>query len=295
MLVYANVIETRPTADGVRLVLDAVGGWLARKTYNFILAEQLQDGYSRRLKDGKEVAVHIAGGGQDGYPILASVVFGHPDDRVPGRKWFLRIGVRQENPESSSTVTVVAETSDISVQVGRAPVFATRPGVVCDIVGKCGVKEGFPSPEPLVLDGDGGDAFLDKLEDPSRSYAIVLVSPDPYSEKPLINPNVAASLTIGLAEVHTFANKSATFNIAQAVGRNRSAWGGAVNIVFPCRGPYQYAANQLLRPDEVRDHHFDGHSVRTTSCTASRTDSTSPRHSSKSRQSTSIGARWTYV
>jgi len=261
MLVYANILRTAPRPDATQLVVKAVGDWLGRKTFNWISAQDLKDQYSRRLTDGKEVSVNIAGD-EANYPILASIVFGHPDEVVSGRKWLTRVGIRQESGLSGAVVSVGVETSDISVRAGLAHAFATRPGVISDIVKTCSLVVGFPGANVQSLDGAGFDSLAAAIEDTARQHAIVIVTPDAFSEQPLTNPAELAEILVGLAQVYQVTDKRNTFPLAQAVGRDRAAWNGAIRILYPSRGPANFVLSELLMPEQLNEIRAEGRSFK---------------------------------
>lgn len=251
MLVYANTLNL-PAATGTHTaILGAVDTWLLSKTRNVLAASAYVNRPSVRLADGKELEVTLSGDGSLGEEVLGSVVFAHPDSNVHGRKWFTRIGFRIMHAGLGCSASVVLETSDISVQSGSSPVFATRPGVVLNLVQQCGLIK--PSPEPTLyeLTPENADALAVDVYRPDREYAIILLTKEPFEESYYAQPPHVLDQVVGLARVVTIPNKAHTRAISEILGRRFSAWNGAINIIMP---PLRngHIATILIDADQLR-------------------------------------------
>ncbi len=233
MLVYANALYVPAPTGSPNSILAAVDSWLLFKTCKALTANAQVNKPSVRLRDGKELEVILAGDSALGQDALGCVIFSHPDSIVSGRKWFTRIGFRHSPTAKANMVTVVLETSDISVHAGSSRVFATRPGVVRALVQNCGLVA--PSPEALVheLNADNVSAFADDVYRSDRQYAIILISREPFSERYFVQPSAVLDHVCGLARVVAIPNKAHTKTISDEIGRRFSAWGGAINVIMP--------------------------------------------------------------
>lgn len=87
----------------------------------------------------------------------------------------------------------------------------------------------------------------------SRTIPIVLISLDPWTEKPVINPDTLQKELLGLAQVAVLENKSASFLLTEAVSRELSCFNGAVRIYWPSfsvqANPFNH---RLFLPDNIR-------------------------------------------
>jgi len=261
MLVYANNLLTVARPDAFARAIDAVGGWIESKTHKYVTRDKLVDGFAQRLRDGKEIACSTLASGDGDGKALACISLGHPDDDVPGRKWLTRVGIAQSAPGEGCFVSVVLETSDISAKAGMAHAFTTRPVVVRDIVGHCGLAAGEPRTTRQDLTADRLDAFAALVENPARDYALVLLTVDPFSERPLVDTDRLMDLLLGLAEVHLVANKRDTFPVAQTLGRSMAAWNGAIRIIYPPRGGSGFIYTELLTTANIVYHQKQGDQV----------------------------------
>ena len=251
MLVYANSLHVPAATGNIECVLSAVDSWLLFKTRKRLNASSNINKPAIRLADGKELEVILSGASSKSQGVRASVVFSHPDEKVNGRKWFTRIGFSQQTTSATALVTVVTETSDISTQAGASRVFATRPGVIRNLVSKCGVTAPSPAAQILQLTPENADALATEIQDRQRAHAIVLISPEPFSEHLFVNPMDLLDKVVGLARVVVIPNKAHTREISDRLGRRFSAWGGAVNVIMP-PFPSGYISNELLAVDRLK-------------------------------------------
>ncbi|MDR3548233.1 MAG: OmpH family outer membrane protein [Candidatus Pacebacteria bacterium] len=236
---------------GADRILDAVDSWLLQKTARTLTATACVNKPMVRLPDGKELEVLLSGDAHKRQAVYGAVVFGHPDETVSGRKWFTRIGFHQSSPASPTFVTIVLETGDISVQAGASRVFATRPGVVTHIVGKCGVVQPTPSSNIFRLTPENAPELDAEIANPDRQYAVIVISPEPFSERSYMDADELLRQVVGLAKVAVIGNKAHTREITSILGRRFSAWGGAVNIILP---PFRngFISNHLISEEQLK-------------------------------------------
>lgn len=233
MLVYANLLSLKPERSDVPHILEAVDSWLRFRTRKQLLATPNVNKPAARLPDGKELEVLVSREDGNQHHFRGVVVFSHPDDRVSGRKWFTRVGFSRDNGSQTTKVSVVCETSDISVQAGSSAVFATRPGVVVTLGKKCGFVPPSPSAFVHTLTPENASALKDEIFDSERSYAIVVLSKEPFSERCYVDPQELATQILGLGKVFIIENKAHTKEIVECLGRRWAARGGDMNVIMP--------------------------------------------------------------
>ena len=250
MLVYSNALTVLgKSLDSREAALRSIQLWLSYKCRVHAEEFVFSDDLSRSFSEGKRVEAWSTSAHSDDHPRINSIRFSHPDGEVAGRQWVTEVGVRQEAPEGSAEVTVLLQTNDISARVGSEAVVATRPGVVDQVLRNCTVVGDGRTGTSRNLEDRDIEELVRLVESPARRHPIVLVSLDKFSERPLVDTHRLASQLVGLAEVFLIANKFANFRFTQALGQARSAWGGAINLIFPPHN--QFIPTRLLRPDAI--------------------------------------------
>ena len=251
MLVYANTFWIKTPENNLGSVISSVDEWLAKKTSRSLSARNSINAGPKRGVNGHEIDAMVSGEAEDSEYVLASIIYSHPDPQVSGRKWFTRIGARLFPKAGNTQISVVVETSDISVQSGSATVTATRPAVVNYIIRHCGLLDDYPSEYVEHLSIDNVNQFIAEVETPSRKHAIILISPDSFSELLLVDPLEILDQVVGLGKVFSIDNKNSGKELSLILGRRRSAWDGAVNIIYP---PLQsgFTPTHLLSSNEIK-------------------------------------------
>lgn len=88
---------------------------------------------------------------------------------------------------------------------------------------------------------------------PTRTVPIVMVSPDAWTERPVINPEILWKELRGSSDVVLLASKWAALKLTDIIGRERTCANGAVRVYWP---PFTLEQNpfwhRLFLPDRVR-------------------------------------------
>ncbi|WP_411987131.1 hypothetical protein [Shewanella sp. YIC-542] len=209
--------------------LKTVAGWLKELTKRHFTPEELK--ISEDYIIGRQkVRTYNASQAE---PLLYSILFSNPDSEVHGRQWITEIGIRVES--DGVLFTTLLETSDISTQVTDIP-QSSRPKVIKYLQNNCNVAKDTVglSLKNISNDEDLFRALLSELERPERKHPVVLVSSD-SSGKPLLNPRSLQEQLIGLAQVVVCDQSVDSWEMERVLGRRYSAWGGAINVIFPIR------------------------------------------------------------
>tara|TARA_R110002167_G_scaffold365962_1_gene592232 strand:- start:4081 stop:5697 length:1617 start_codon:yes stop_codon:yes gene_type:complete len=228
MLIYVNQIKVNGSnaLDGT---LKTVAGWLKELTKRHFTPEELK--ISEDYIIGRQkVRTYNASQAE---PFLYSILFSNPDTEVHGRQWITEIGIRVES--DGVLFTTLLETSDISTQVTDIP-QSSRPKVIKYLQNNCNISKDTIglSLKNISNDEEIFRALLAELERPERRHPVVLVSCD-SSGKPLLNPRSLQEQLIGLAQVVVCDQFVDSWEMERALGRRYSAWGGAINVIFPIR------------------------------------------------------------
>ncbi len=235
MLVYANRLRLHGV-NSEEAVFKAIGGWLKEQLGFGLHPDQLrQDGEydGHRGEQRSRLRIH---GCYDGEPALCAWVLRHADDDVHGRQWTVEVGVKKS--AVALEVSCVVKTDERSTLVS-SPVSASQPRVIQYIVNNVLAAEGadFMDAVPgeilrtIGQDVDSYRAFGAEIERRDREGAIVLVSATREQEY-LVNPTRLQKTLVGLAHVVRVLAGSNSYEMEEILGRQRSAWDGAVNVLF---------------------------------------------------------------
>lgn len=250
MLIYVNQVYV-VGSDALDDTLKTVAGWLKELTKRHFTLEELrvsEDYIIGRQKVRTYNALQAE-------PFLYSVLFSNPDSEVRGRQWITEIGI--EVKSDGVLFTVLLETSDISTQVTDIP-QSSRPKVIKYLQRNCSISKDTVG---LVLKGISNDeevfrALLAEIERPERKHPIVLVSCD-LSGKPLLNPRSLQEQLVGLAQVVVCDQSVDSWEMERTLGRRYSAWGGAINVIFPI-GNRAACPRKLLLVDNLIERKNNG-------------------------------------
>lgn len=228
MLIYVNQLKVHGN-NALDSTFKTVAGWLKELTKRHFTTDELktsEDYIIGRQKVRTFSASHAE-------PFLYSILFSNPDTEVHGRQWITEIGIRVES--DGVLFTTLLETSDISTQVTSIP-QSSRPKVIKYLQDNCRISQNTVGLSLKTLNNEEETlrAFLAELERADRQSPIVLVSCD-FNGKPLLNPRNLQEQLIGLAQVVVCDQSLDSWEMERILGRRYSAWGGAINVIFPIR------------------------------------------------------------
>ncbi len=264
MLVYANRLQLHGI-DSETVVFKAIGGWLKEQLGFGLHPDQLLSKGEYKGQRGKQTSRLRIFSCYDGEPALCAWVLKHVDDDVWGRQWTVEIGVKKS--AGTLEVSCVVKVDHRSTLVS-SPVSASQPRVIqymLDNVASNRWDAAFVEALPgQVLrtvgeDRDSYRALLYEIERPNRDAAIVLVTTTREGDY-LINPSALQRTLFGLAQVVQVLPGSDTWELAEVVGRRRSAFHGAVNVLSipPQSGDVR---TRLFLPDEIHDWGEERHRI----------------------------------
>ncbi|EIL90718.1 hypothetical protein [Rhodanobacter spathiphylli] len=234
MLVYANALQL-VGREAFNATARAIHGWLNDQLgQRYPLAEILRSGQWKSEAGRKSAWLQVyAATGED--PEMYAWRLRHVDDGVSGRQWLVEIGVKQERDVVDFSCTV--QTEEMSVLITQ-PVLATRPRLIRYLLDNLerstDAKFAIGTPGVVLKSvGDSPDSYrglLGDIERPERDYPIVLVSPD-RDGMYLIGPSHLQEALLGLAQVVQVDARFNSWDMEEVLGRQLSAWGGAVNLI----------------------------------------------------------------
>ncbi len=233
MLVYANEIEIVGNNPALQ-VLRGITGWLAEKLGERFTVRDVTSPHERTGGNPKAWLRIDRAIGDDFR--LYSWVLKHSDSQVSGRQWVTELGLKDENG-GPSHFSCVVYTEEQSILVSE-PVQASRPRVVRfifdNVQNETDVRFAPGSIGSVVKwvgkDTDSYRGLLADINNGARSYPLVLVSPD-NEGKYSVDPKKLQGTLFGLAQVVGIDKDFNSYDMEEVLGREYSAWAGALNII----------------------------------------------------------------
>ena len=244
MLIYCNQLEIE-NENSFESVLRSIAGWLKMVTKRHFLLEDLISGEEFEV-NRMWVRTYKADASETK---LYSVLFSNPDSTVYGRQWITEIGIRVVEGKPTF-FTLLLETSDISTRVKDVPI-TTKPKVINFLRKNCTLSASTRGMRIKNLSGDEDDlkAFLYEIEDETRKIPLVLLS-HRFDGDPYTNPKTLQDHLLGLAQVVICSAESDSWLMEKILTKRFSAWGGAINIIYPLLGR-DICRNQLFMAKDL--------------------------------------------
>lgn len=249
MLVYVNQLEFLGK-DSFTTVFRSIAGWLKGQTNHHFTVDELISGEEFSF-GGQKVRTYKADSRD---PRLYAVLFSNPDSSVKGRQWITEIGVRVE--EESIFFTLLLETSDISTRVTEVPI-TTKPKLIQYLKDNGQLKPNTVGVKVRKLENSTESlrAFNADIERKERNTPIILLSHE-FDGRCTVNPNTLQGHLLGLAQVVVADENMDSWLMERELGKRYSAWGGAINVIYPSHGR-DYCQNKLYLKNELEDLTLD--------------------------------------
>lgn len=184
----------------------------------------------------------------------------HPDDYDSTLLWHTQVTLASADSEIEFGIALRVSSKSFTVMPARF--ILGRPWLVKKIATdfECKISGRSIKPIPFNLQVADMDSFVeDTLTNSQRALPVVLVSPEPYSGKPVIEADKLADTLVGLAEVYVLADKWAAFRLTDSVGQPLSCFNGAIRIYWPDfsleSNPFHHP---LLLGDYIKWHEDNG-------------------------------------
>ena len=236
MLVYANYLIFQGAGAG-EAIFKAIGGWLKEQLGFGLHPDQLRrEGEFNGHRGDMRSWLRVNATNEE-EPELYSWVLKNPDETVRGRQWITELGLKSYG--GVLELSCIVKTEEHSTLIST-PVMASRPRVVGYIVHNIQEADDaeFGAPVPGVnvktvgQDSDSYHALLAEIERRDRDSPIVLVSPTRDGQY-LFNVMDLQEKLVGLAQVVQVVREFNSYEMAEVIGQQRSAWNGAANILYP--------------------------------------------------------------
>ena len=235
MLVYAKHLSFEG-ADAEEAIFKAIGGWLKEQIGFGLHPDQLKeegefDGYRGDMRSWLRIYATT-----EEEPELYAWVLKSGDENVRGRQWITEVGVKSYR--GILELSCVVRTDEHSTLI-TSPVMASQPRVIryavnnvqqtadADVAGSVWGM----TVRSIGQDRDTYRGLLVEIERRDRDCPIVLVSPTRDGEY-LLSVTELQRRLIGLAQVVQVSRDFNSYEMAEVLGQSRSAWGGAVNVLY---------------------------------------------------------------
>lgn len=252
MLVYATEFYLKPEEGLLEKVKAPIKAWLGKKlgpAFRHVLIIPFNEPFVVTRPDTGHNEVRIIGTPDHAPDYCLSITYRHLDSMVSGRAWFTRIGIERSSPTEPLRVTIVLETSEVSPQAAQHPVTPTKPGIVSDILNACEPDELTPGKHIKALSEAMLPAFRAELTNPNRRYPLIVISPDDFTEQPLLDEGELAKLLVGLAQVYVIDQKREAWRLRNQLPSFHTAWDGSVTVISPEKAGMAFG--KVYRNEEI--------------------------------------------
>jgi hypothetical protein len=253
MLVYANHLSFQG-AGAEEAIFKGIGGWLKEQLGFGLHPDQLRqddefNGYRGDVRSWLRVYATC-----EEEPELYAWVLKSPDETVRGRQWITELGLKIY--KGCLELSCIVKTDEHSTLVA-SPVMASRPRVIGYVVNNIQQADdadfaGSVSGVSVKVVGHDRESYgwlLADIERWGRECPLLLVSPTRDGEY-LLNVTDLQQKLVGLGQVVQVSRDFNSYEMAEVIGQHRSAWSGAVNILYT-PAPTGFVRNRLFRSDEV--------------------------------------------
>ena len=252
MLVYANEFYLKPDANDLANLKRAIKEWLGNKigeAFSFTRIIPFAEPFTVRDPKTGINEVMIFGTPDEAPDYCLSINYRHNDASVHGRAWFTRIGIERAEPGAPFRVTILLETADVSPQVAAHTVTPSQPGIVHAILERCDLDERTPGASIRVLTAGKVERFREIVADPQRYHAILVISPDDFTENPSVDVAKLQQRLVGLAQIYEIKDKREAWKLRDLLPPYHTAWDGSVTLITPAR--FGSAYGRVYRQDEI--------------------------------------------
>ena len=244
--------EAKPNLDKVLKVIDE---WASRRTNACINFSQLNEETHLDFPEASLDVVKLSRGDTS----LASLVLKHEDREDKEFQWSADVRLRdQKNTPHKISITVSNGWSGVALRP-EIEYKVSRPAVVpmlIDALDCYNFKHLLTHPE--VLSRENVSSLVDALYSRRRTLPIILITRDPITERPVVNPFEIAKSVAGLAHVYYCKDKFVQFRIEESIGKSMSCYDGGVRTYWPINEKgtdpsfHPLITAQRLKEDEER-------------------------------------------
>ena len=169
---------------------------------------------------------------------LVSLEWGHPDDRDDSIAWVTSCVFARNCDAVHAAISIRLSSARFIVRPTRYALG--RPKIVSDVLTafSCTIGGQEVPTTHTVLRAPDVAGFVDTvLASKDRALPVIVVSPDVWTEKPVVNTTVLQTTLVGFGQVVLLVDKWAAFKLTDKIGRELTCFDGAVRIYWPGFSP----------------------------------------------------------
>lgn len=253
--VYAVQVQLKPNPsrdEAWANVLAAIGEWAAAWYARRGTAISLTGGAQALRPIEGHSLVTTSGEGPSGER-LWTMSWAYPADDDPSLLWEATATAASRGNEIETSL--VLRVGSRTYRVAPSSFRLRRPNLVRTLVDEfeCSVAGRSVTAMAATVAASNVAGLVDDLRSPERRLPVVLISREPYSDRPLLDPAGIADQLAGLAHVRVFADKWASFRLTSLIGKQHSCFNGAVRLYWPvAKAGDDVRADRPFMPEEVR-------------------------------------------
>lgn len=196
---------------------------------------------------------------------LVTAEWNHPDDNDPSLLWSIVLSAARQDAHVQVALSVRVSSARLLIRPADFTTRLGRPRLLTQLIRNCRCTiagRDIPS-EVTVLGIEDVEGFVaDTLFASDRALPVVMISPDPWSERPLVRAGELQERLLGLAQVVLLESKWVGFRVTDRVGTHLSCFNGAVRLYWPGLSPSSDPfEHRLYLPDTIRSWQAEGRSL----------------------------------
>lgn len=164
---------------------------------------------------------------------LREVRWRYPDQYDPSLLWASDLAVYADSQEVLFTLALRIASFDFDLRPAKFELGTPR--IVRSLVARGGAMVGSTQlPQSFLrVEPSAMPEFVALLLDKGRRLPVVVLSPDPFTERLSTNPEALAKTLAGTAVVAVLTSKWAAFALTDELGKQFSCFNGAIRIYWP--------------------------------------------------------------
>jgi|GEM_PF-1985289 len=260
MIVYANEFYLKRQEGDLQALKQAIKTWMGKKigpSFRTTKIIPFDRPFRVQREDTGPNEVMIIGTPDQAGDYSLSINYRHNDAKTRGRAWFTRVEIERQASNQPLHVTVLLETSEVSPQAAAVPVTPSQPGIIKEILTQCPLDDATPGATTRILTPASVANFKEVLADPHRFHAVIVVSPDDFSEKPHVEVEELQKRLVGLAQIYLILHKRDAWRLRDGLlPRYYTAWDGSITVISPFRAGGT-ALGKVFRIGDIEAIHAD--------------------------------------
>lgn len=165
---------------------------------------------------------------------LVTLEWGHPDDKDDSVAWITTCLFARDAEVVHAAVSIALTSARFVVRPTRY--VLGRPGIVWETLTRCECIAGgqrIPVTHQTIAHAGLDDFVRDVLLAKERALPVIVISPDVWTERPVVQADVLQKAVAGFALVAVLSDKRVAFRLTDKLGKELTCFDGAVRIYWP--------------------------------------------------------------